>query len=233
MALKKFELAENLPVTIYKRRGSRSIRLSISQSGDVKVSMPLWLPYKAGLHFAETRLDWITAQRVIPNQMVEGQLIGKQYTLHFRVSTKAVKPSSRIMADQVIITHPLKQSVYDPEVQSLAEKASIRTLRKEATKLLPPRLNQLSNQHGFTYRSVTIKQLTSRWGSCDQNKDIALNLFLMQLPWELIDYVLLHELVHTEHLNHSAAFWQRLEAVRPGAKDFRDRMRKHKPVVLR
>ena len=233
MALKRFELAENLPVTIYKRRGSRSIRLSISQGGDVKVSMPLWLPYKAGLHFAETRLDWITAQRVVPNQMVEGQLIGKQFTLHFRVSAKALKPTSRITADQVIITHPIKQSFNDPEVQSLAEKAAIRTLRKESTKLLPTRLKLLAAQHRFSYKSVTIKQLTSRWGSCDQNKDIALNLFLMQLPWELIDYVLLHELVHTEHLNHSAAFWQRLESVRPAAKDFRDRMRKHKPVVLR
>ena len=233
MALKKFDLAENLPVTIYKRRGSRSIRLSISQSGEVRVSMPLWLTYKAGLHFAETRLDWITSQRVVPDQMVEGQAIGKQYTLHYRVSSKATKPSSRITTDQVIITRPLKLSVTDPEVQTLAEKAAIRTLRKESTRWLPPRLKLLAAQHGFSYKSVSIKQLTSRWGSCDQNKDIALNLFLMQLPWELIDYVLLHELVHTEHLNHSADFWRRLESVRPGAKEYRDRMRKHKPVVLR
>ncbi len=233
MALKKFELAEGLEITVYKRRGSRSIRLSIAASGEVRVSMPLWLPYKAGLAFAESRLDWIREQRQVPNVMLEGQVIGKQHQLHFRVSARATKAASRLTNTEIIITHPLKTPVSDQTVQTVAEKAAIRALRQEATAVLPGRLQVLAEQHGFSYADVAIKQLTSRWGSCDQQQHIALNLYLMQLPWELIDYVLLHELVHTKHLHHGADFWEALEVVAPGAKLLRSAIRKHKPVVLR
>jgi predicted metal-dependent hydrolase len=53
----------------------------------------------------------------------------------------------------------------------------------------------------------------------------------MQLPWDLIDYVLLHELVHTEHLHHGAGFWQRFDQVLPGAKQKRKALRAYKPSV--
>ena len=233
MPLKKFELTTDLSVTVYKRRGSKSIRLSIGQDGNVKVTMPLWLPYAAGTAFAESKRDWILAQRVVPNNMFEGQAIGKSHTLHFKVSISAAKVSSRLGDGKIIITHPLKTPATDLAVQTLAERAAIRTLRKEAMTLLPSRLKEHAERHEFNYSDVAIKQLKTRWGSCDQNKRIALNLYLMQLPWDLIDYVLLHELVHTEHMNHGTGFWERLEQVRPGAKTFRARMRKHKPVVLR
>ena len=228
-----FKLNDGLEITVYKRRGSRSIRLSLAANGEVRISLPVWVPYRAGVAFAESRLDWITEQRPVPLVLAEGQLIGKQHRLHYRVSARASKPSSRLAAGQVIVTHPLGAVSSDPNVQSAAEKAAIRALRQEATAVLPDRLRALARQHKFSYTDVTIKQLTSRWGSCDQQQHIALNLFLMQLPWELIDYVLLHELVHTEHLHHGSDFWEALEAVAPGAKQLRAAIGKHKPVVLR
>ena len=233
MALKKFELSNGLEITVYKRRSSRSIRLSIAASGEVRVSVPFWVPYKAGVTFAESRRSWIIEQRLVPATLLEGQLIGKQHRLHFRVSAKAIKTSSRINENTVIVTHPLTTVASAQTVQAVAEKAAIRALRQEATAALPPRLQQLASKHDFHYQTVTIKQLTSRWGSCDQHQHIALNLFLMQLPWELIDYVLLHELVHTMHMDHGPEFWTTLERVVPGAKQHRTTIRKHKPVVLR
>jgi hypothetical protein len=119
-----------------------------------------------------------------------------------------------------------------PDVQAVAQRAAIRALRSEAEQILPKRLRDLASQYDLDFKSVTIKQLTSRWGSCDQNKDIALNLFLMQLPWSLIDYVLVHELVHTKHLHHGEDFWNTLESLIPDAKNLRAEIRKHKPVVL-
>ncbi|MBC7708107.1 M48 family metallopeptidase [Polaromonas sp.] len=233
MAVKKFALSDGLEVSVYKRRTSRSIRLSIAASGNIRVSIPLWVPYRAGVAFAQSRHDWIRTQRRPPQLLLEGQVIGKNHQLHFRVSARATKVTSRILPEQVVVTHPIKVSPAVSEVQTVAEKAAIRTLRQEANAVLPPRLKQLAAQHGFTYQDVTIKQLSSRWGSCDQHQHIALNLYLMQLPWELIDYVLLHELVHTKHLDHGDKFWVALEAVAPGAKQLRAGIRKHKPVVLR
>ena len=74
----------------------------------------------------------------------------------------------------------------------------------------------LALQHGFHYNGVTIKDMSSRWGSCSNRKHINLSLLLMTLPWHLIDYVLLHELCHTVELNHSDRFWALMDRVTDG-----------------
>lgn len=85
-------------------------------------------------------------------------------------------------------------------------KSTIEELRIKAREYLPQRLNQLATSHGFEYRKVTLRKAKSRWGSCSSRNDISLNIMLMQLPHHLIDFVLLHELCHTIHHNHSPQF---------------------------
>src|SRR5205814_2081858 len=116
-------------------------------------------------------------------------------------------------------------------VQSAALKASVRALRKEAEALLPQRLATLADQTGLSYRNVSVKQLKSRWGSCSSAKDITLNLFLMQLPWHLIDYVLLHELVHTKVMRHGEPFWRELERHVSQPKQLRHEIGTYQPTL--
>jgi predicted metal-dependent hydrolase len=73
--------------------------------------------------------------------------------------------------------------------------------------------------------------MKSRWGSCDQHRNIVLNLFLIQLPWEQIDYVLLHELTHTEVLRHGPDFWRAMERVLSDVKQLRKAVRSAQPRV--
>jgi predicted metal-dependent hydrolase len=122
--------------------------------------------------------------------------------------------------------------VHDQAVQNAARKASIRALRKEAEVLLPQRLQTLAQQTGLGYASVTVKQLKSRWGSCSADKDITLNLFLMQLPWHLIDYVLIHELTHTKVMRHGPPFWAEMESHLAGAKALRKEISKQQPILI-
>ncbi len=68
------------------------------------------------------------------------------------------------------------------------------------------RLNELSRRYGFTYNRVFIRNQKTRWGSCSAKNNISLNMKLLRLPQELIDYVILHELVHTKERNHSGGF---------------------------
>ena len=82
----------------------------------------------------------------------------------------------------------------------------IEALRCEAKSWLPQRVAALAAQHGFRYGRVTIRATHSRWGSCSSENNISLSLFLMRLPEHLRDYVIIHELCHTVHHNHSAAF---------------------------
>jgi predicted metal-dependent hydrolase len=83
--------------------------------------------------------------------------------------------------------------------------------KKETRQKIIGRLQQLAEQHGFTYNRVSIRKQRTRWGSCSAKGNISLNMKLVALPPELADYVILHELVHTRIHNHSKKFWAELD----------------------
>ena len=141
----------------------------------------------------------------------------------------AAKTTTRVAGQTINVFSP--QDLRGENVQQAARRASERAIKKEAEKQLPARLEALARQHAFRYSSVRVKRLASRWGSCSSNKVITLNFFLMQLPWPLIDYVLVHELVHTKHLNHSKSFWEDFERIYPGAKSARSLLNNYRPVI--
>ena len=232
MATKQVEVAGIGTVMLYKRRGNRSLRLSIGNGGEIRVSMPYWLPYKAGEQFAISKSAWIAAHRMpqAPG-LAHGQGIGKANRLFFEASPYASKITTRLRENQIEIIHPARLGAHEAAVQRAAQNASIRALRREAERLLPMRLRQLAAQEGFSFASVSVKLLKSRWGSCSSRQEITLNLFLMQLPWHLIDYVLLHELTHTKVMQHGAPFWQELERHVPHAKRLRKEIGQYHPVL--
>jgi len=103
--------------------------------------------------------------------------------------------------------------IEDEKVQDSFREILRNVYRYEAKRLLPGRLESLAKQYGFTFTEVKINSSRTRWGSCSQRKSINLSLYLMQLPWHLIDYVLLHELCHTVEMNHSEKFWTLMNRV--------------------
>lgn len=92
----------------------------------------------------------------------------------------------------------------------------IEQLRVEAKATLPPRVEELAQRYGFQYGKVTIRATKSKWGSCSAKCDISLSLFLMKLPQHLRDYIIIHELSHTRHHNHSAAFHALVDKILEG-----------------
>jgi predicted metal-dependent hydrolase len=83
--------------------------------------------------------------------------------------------------------------------------------RQAVRRRLVDRLNYLAVKYGFQYNRVFIKNQKTRWGSCSGKNNINLNLNLVRLPDELIDYTILHELVHTRIKNHGQRFWDQLD----------------------
>jgi predicted metal-dependent hydrolase len=83
--------------------------------------------------------------------------------------------------------------------------------KPKAQQTLISRLHTLAKKHRFTYSKVSIRNQKTRWGSCSHKNTINLNMKLVALPEELIDYVILHELVHTRIHNHSRKFWAELD----------------------
>lgn len=233
MAVKNVDIPAIGAVKLYKRRGARSIRLSVTSTGDIRVSLPYWLPYEAGIKFANSKQAWIREQlkQHEPELLENGQPIGKSHHLHFARSSSAVRIASRVDGTNIRITYPENRSFGDRDVQKAAVAACIRALRNQAEHLLSQRLRFLSEKYELPYQSFTVKQMKGRWGSCDSNKNITLNLFLMQLPWQLIDYVLIHELIHTIALHHGPDFWREFESRHPQAKQLRRQIRDYRPVV--
>lgn len=97
--------------------------------------------------------------------------------------------------------------------------------RAEARRLLTGRLAELAARHGFRYNRVFIKSQRTLWGSCSARNNINLNIHLLRLPEELRDYVLVHELVHTRHKNHSRAFWRELDRILGNGKHLQRKLR--------
>jgi len=103
--------------------------------------------------------------------------------------------------------------------QEVEGAAVTRTLKKwlllKANRTLPGELNRLARETGLHFRSVSLRSPRTRWGSCSVRRDIMLSSKLLFLPPDLVRYVLVHELSHTVHLDHSRRFWERVAAHEP------------------
>jgi predicted metal-dependent hydrolase len=232
---KAFDISGVGNVTIYKRKSNRSIRLTVDADGDVRVTMPVWVPYHAGVAFASSRRAWILAQGLQQDTAAllrHGQKVGKAHHVLFRLNPAVKGIKTNVRRTEIMVTYGTDHTVGTNEVQAAARAACIRALRSEATVLLGQRLRQLAIRHDLSYSSWTTKRLKTRWGSCDQRTNIVLNLYLVQLPWECIDYVILHELAHTKVLHHGPDFWYVLEGLLPNARQLRKTMKAYKPTLL-
>jgi len=231
MAIKRVEIDGIGSLALVKKRGMRNLRLSVTPKGEARVSLPIWAPYQAGIKFAQERADWIGEQmsKRRSSPLVEGAHIGKSRRLVFKPTTSRTA-SSRVKSNEIVVSTPWAPG--DPRSQQKAREACEKALRAEAQQLLPQRLAQLAAKHNYSYETVRIRKLTSRWGSCSSHGVITLSYFLMQLPWELIDYVLLHELLHTKHMHHGPDFWTDFESIMPGAKKIRKQVNAHQPRIV-
>jgi predicted metal-dependent hydrolase len=116
-----------------------------------------------------------------------------------------------------------------PEPARKMSESEKKALRKSAEVWLKQRLGALASQHDFKYEKVRIMNAKTRWGSCSSRGTVSLNIALMKLPETLRDYVILHELTHTRHMNHSREFWGELARYYPHYKVARKRMKKYSP----
>ena len=99
-----------------------------------------------------------------------------------------------------------KLPIKDPGTQR-ARDYQKKLLMKEAKAYLPYRLEYYAKLYNYSYEKCRLTHANTRWGSCSSNKTISLNIGLMKVPEVLRDYVILHELAHLNHMDHSKAFW--------------------------
>jgi len=123
-----------------------------------------------------------------------------------------------------------KLPVKDPQTQR-ARDAKKQILAKKAKAYLPYRLEFYAKKHNYTYSGVRLSHANTRWGSRSSTGTISLNIGLMHLPEPVRDYVILHELAHINHMDHSAAFWAEVARHDPSYKRHRKYLKTFNPGV--
>jgi predicted metal-dependent hydrolase len=200
-------------------RVSRARRyiLRVRPDGTLRVTVPRGGSRREAEHFVRRHETWIARERsrvrveATPAAWHDGSEIlidGRPVT----ITAEARGPrddSWRVnYANRSVIVRDLS------DIRSAIE----RDMRELARQVLLPRLASLAAVHGLELGAVTIRNQRSRWGSCARNGNIALNFRLVQMPEDVRDYVLLHELMHIRQQNHSRRFWRLVEEACP---DFR------------
>ena len=214
-----------MPIVIDRiiRIKRRTIALIVENDGSVTVRAPLRLPEYTIQEFAEKHIDWIEKKKaemraVAPTQSKQYQpgetflYLGREYSLE----VSAGQRKKLILDDRFKIA----ESALDN-----AEFVFQNWYRQQAKQWIVERVKHLAELHQLHYEKVKITSARTRWGSCSPKNTLNFSWRLMLTPPEMIEYVIIHELAHTVHHNHSKRFWKLVEKLLPDYKARRKQLR--------
>ena len=218
---------------IVVRRQAMATRASlrIAPDGRLRISLPRSAPIftaKALVSSSRKQIRKLLDEHQAQFSYDTDRPIGKSHHLHIETGdTSDVK----IAGTHIIVQIPASKDIRENKIQQMIRAKVLVALRKEAKSYLPRRLKFLAEKYDFSYDKVKLTHASSRWGSCSSNGTISLNIALMNLPFELLDYLLVHELSHTMHMDHSTEFWREVEAIDNQYKQHRSALKKYTPHI--
>ena len=206
--------APPLAIEFVRVRRARRYILRVRQDGTLRVTVPRGGSRREAEEFVRRHETWIARERTRVRTESPSPEWGDGTVILLRGEAVRITVESHLRASRVLYGDRTI-SVRDGDVR-LAIEADLRELARET---LLPRVRALASLYGLTLGNVSIRSQRSRWGSCARNGNIALNFRLVQMPPDVADYVLLHELMHIRQQNHSRRFWRLVEAACPAFRD--------------
>ena len=201
------------------RSKRKTIALILEQDGTLEVRAPKQMTDKQILEFVQSKAGWIRKRQAavqagppphVYDQGEEFLYLGKVYPLrHVEKQRKTVQFTGLSI---------------DLRISELPDAAHWIEgwYRFQAREYLAERLVYYARVYRFVYKSLRINSARTRWGSCNsQRKSLNFSWRLIMAPPEIVDYVVVHELCHLRHANHSAAFWAEVEGIMPDYKQRR------------
>jgi predicted metal-dependent hydrolase len=227
------------PIVLSSGPRIRRLTIRVRPFKGIEVSIPLGTHPSVVTRFLKEHHEWMI-KAVEKAKVHENKLTIFDETTRFKTRTFELKvapgPITKVrltLGNGLLrVTYPAHMDVKTQSIQEVVRFGIEEAMRREAKAYLPIRLTELANEHGFKFARVVIKNAKSRWGSCSHTNNINLNLHLMRLPDNLIDYVLLHELCHTKEKNHGEGFWALMHKVTNGkAKELEQEIKEHRTVI--
>lgn len=221
-------------MTLRHNAKAKYVRLRMQPNGQLAVTLPRFASERHARDLIDSSRPAIRSWRAKHSKNnaphTDGERIGQSHTLAYIRSEQATT-HARLHGLTIEIMLAADAEPTDSAVQDIVQPYILKALQKEARAFLPRRLRYLADMHGFHYEKIRFGTQKGRWGSCSSNGTISLNVGLMALDPELIDYVLIHELCHTKNMNHSAQFWSSVEQCLPDYKARRKRLKTEQPTV--
>ena len=214
--------------TIRSKR--RTLALIVKPDGSLIVRAPLKSSEKSIKEFIEKNRDWIRKKQAqarafvspAPKQYDHDEkflYLGNQYPLE-------IVPSQK---QPLLFNGNFKLAEH---AQSRAPLEFERWYRARAHEILVERVQYYAAEHGFKFQGIRINSARTRWGSCSAKGSLNFSWRLILAPMESVDYVVVHELVHTQIHNHSQRFWREVESIMPDYKVRRMWLKKHGPELM-
>jgi len=202
--------SRRVPVQLVRKNRAKRYILRVTDNGILRVTLPRWGSKREALAFAERESAWIERQlEKRATQPTPERAWGEGTTFLFRgelVSLRIDPLGRRIcFADEEIVGDS------SGNVRELVEGF----LRQRATGVLVPRTIELAHLHQTPVRRVVVRSQKTRWGSCSIKGTISLNWRLIQTPPLVLDYIIVHELMHLREMNHSTRFWKHVAEACP------------------
>lgn len=205
------------------RKNVKNINLRVKRNGEVVVSANHNVPLVYIEKFIKSKEGWIfnriyfLKNRVCKSYEEDGYFLGKKYNFKIVKDARnyiAINKNTLIMHSLWINNHEKNRDIYKKWMRQQANKYFTDSL---------DRMYKFIRPYGIEKPNMFIRKMKSRWGSCFKYKQkINLNLYLIRCPIECIDYVVLHELTHLIHFNHSKKFYDLLTSFMPDWKKRRD-----------
>ena len=197
------------------RSKRKTLSLTINENAELVIRAPLRLSIKKIQDFINEKESWINRkQAIIQNQIKD--VTSNQNKLLYLGSLFPININQSATKDLMFTGEEFIANSIEPNPLSLSIK---KWYKKKFREIAIPRVTYFAKQHNLMVNQVRIKNQKTMWGSCSSKNNINLNYLLLMAPMKVIDYVIVHELVHTIHRNHSLDFWSSVESIMPDYKE--------------
>ena len=200
----------SFPYTIRVHKRAKRMNLKVSKEKGVQLTTPPFTAKADALTFLRENITWIEKNRHL--WQCQQAIVSSPNSVSFPVLQQLWKiqyATDVINQRPLLIERPNHELIYfGRNIETLKQNRLQQWVKNKASRFLRNRLNELSKTSDLPFNNVSFRTQRTLWGSCNQQKNISLNYKLIFLPEHLINYILIHELVHTLHLNHGINFWR-------------------------